>query len=55
MQDSSTATAQLVVRRLEPEIKELLRLRARDNGRSLEAEIREILREAALATLRPDP
>lgn len=42
------ATAQLVVRRLEPDVKEALRLRAIHNGRSLEAEVRLILREAVL-------
>jgi plasmid stability protein len=50
------ATAQLVVRRIAPEIKELLRLRAKHNSRSLEAEIREILHAAAMQSLRaPGP
>jgi plasmid stability protein len=39
--------AQLIVRNLDDEVKERLRARARRNGRSLEAEAREILREAA--------
>jgi plasmid stability protein len=37
--------AQLIVRRLEPEIVGALRKRAADRGRSMEAEHREILRE----------
>ncbi|MGQ0662825.1 MAG: FitA-like ribbon-helix-helix domain-containing protein [Pseudomonadota bacterium] len=37
----------LAVRNLEPELVERLRLRARRNGRSLEAEVRVILAEAA--------
>jgi plasmid stability protein len=39
--------AQLIVRKLDDGVKERLRSRARRNGRSLEAEAREILREAA--------
>lgn len=38
--------AQLVVRRLDEEVKERLRARARKHGRSLEAEARTILEEA---------
>jgi plasmid stability protein len=40
--------AQLIVRNLEDEIVKRLRLRAAQNGRSVEAEHREILREALL-------
>jgi plasmid stability protein len=39
--------AQLVVRNLEEGVKERLRRRARRNGRSMEEEAREILRNAA--------
>jgi plasmid stability protein len=39
--------AQLIVRRLGDEVKERLRARAKKHGRSLEAEAREILSEAA--------
>jgi antitoxin FitA len=41
------AMAQIVVRKLEDEVKESLRRRAARHGRSLEAEVREILRDAA--------
>jgi plasmid stability protein len=44
--------AQLLVRNLEPEIVEALKSRARTNHRSLEAEAREILSDAALAARR---
>jgi len=39
--------AQLVVRRLDDDVKERLKARARKNGRSLEAEARAILEDAA--------
>jgi hypothetical protein len=39
--------AQLVVRRLDDDVKERLRIRAKKHGRSLEAEARAILEEAA--------
>ena len=39
--------AQIVVRRLEEAVKTRLRRRARRNGRSMEEEVREILRAAA--------
>ncbi len=39
--------AQLVVRNIEDAVKERLKHRAARHGRSLEAEVREILREAA--------
>lgn len=39
--------AQLIVRRLDDEVKERLRARAKKHGRSLEAEARAILEEAA--------
>lgn len=38
--------AQLVVRNVESSVKERLRSRARRNGRSMEEEVREILRAA---------
>ena len=40
--------AQLVVRNLDEDVKEGLRRRAKGHGRSLEAEVRDILRAAAL-------
>jgi antitoxin FitA len=39
--------AQLVVRKIEESVKARLQRRARRNGRSMEAEVREILRNAA--------
>lgn len=38
--------AQLVVRKLEEEVKDQLRRRAQRHGRSVEEEVREILRDA---------
>lgn len=38
---------QILVRRLAPDVKDGLRARAKRNGRSLEAEAREVLRAAA--------
>ena len=40
--------AQFVVRQLEDEIKSRLKRRAERHGRSMEAEVREILRNAAM-------
>jgi len=40
--------AQLIVRNLEPELIHQLKLRAAQHGRSMEAEHREILRQALL-------
>ncbi len=49
--------AQILVRGLEPEVVERLKRRARDNDRSLQGEVAQILREAArrpqLADARP--
>lgn len=42
--------AQLIVRNLEEELVEALRIRAARHGRSAEAEHRELLREALLRT-----
>lgn len=42
--------AQLIVRNLENDIRDKLRAMADAHGRSMEEEIREILREAALRT-----
>lgn len=39
--------AQLVVRNLDPDVRDRLRQRAVRHGRSMEAEVREILRAAA--------
>jgi plasmid stability protein len=44
--------AQLVVRNLEESVKRRLQKRARRCGRSLEGEVREILRSAAAETMR---
>ena len=40
--------AQLIVRNLEDKVRDRLRARAEANGRSMEAEVREILRAAVL-------
>ena len=45
--------AQLVVRQLEEDLKERLKRRAKRHGRSVEAEIREILRNAVSESLTP--
>jgi plasmid stability protein len=45
--------AQLVVRDLEDEVKAHLQERAARHGRSLEAEVRDILRDAAKAEAKP--
>ncbi len=39
-------TAQLVVRNLEPDVKARLQKRAKKHGRSMEEEVRDILRDA---------
>lgn len=41
--------ATLTIRRLDPEVKERLRQRAARHGRSMEAEVREILKQALAA------
>jgi plasmid stability protein len=45
--------AQLIVRNLDEDVKERLQARARRHRRSLEAEVRDILRDAAKADERP--
>ena len=45
--------AQVVVRQLEEELKERLKRRAKLHGRSVEAEIREILRSAVTESRTP--
>ena len=45
--------AQLVVRNLDDDVKSRLRRRARRHGRSMEEEVRTILREAAMREDRP--
>ena len=45
--------AQLVVRNLEDDVKERLQARAKSKGRSLEAEVRNILTEVTSVTLEP--
>lgn len=52
MVSSAPATTALNIRGLDPALKEQLRLRAAQHGRSMEAEARAILREA-LTTTRP--
>ena len=47
--------AQLIVRNIDDDVRDKLRVLAAENGRSMEEEIREILREAALrAALRTE-
>ena len=43
----------LTVRRLDPEVKERLRVRAAQHGRSMEEEVRQILTEACAAESEP--
>ena len=43
--------AQLIVRNLDDAVKEKLKVRAAGNGRSLEAEVREVLAEVATSVL----
>jgi plasmid stability protein len=45
----------LTIRSLEDGVKQRLRVRAAQNGRSMEAEVRDILRRAASEPLRPEP
>jgi plasmid stability protein len=47
--------AQIVVRNLEEQVKSRLRRRAKRNGRSMEAEVRDILRSAANEKERSKP
>jgi antitoxin FitA len=47
--------AQLVVRNIEDEIKERLVQRARRHGRSMEEEVRVILRDAVLKEMKAEP
>jgi plasmid stability protein len=46
--------AQIVVRKLEDSVKTRLQRRARRNGRSMEEEVREILRSAAHEPEKPE-
>lgn len=48
-----TAMTQLIIRHLDPSVKTRLSARAHRNGRSLEAEVREILRVAAAEAAPP--
>ncbi len=50
MYASTDSMAQLIVRNLEDGIRDRLRALAAENGRSMEEEVREILRAAVLAT-----
>ena len=47
--------AQFIVRQLEEDLKVRLKLRAERHGRSMEAEVREILRNATSEKSRPAP
>jgi plasmid stability protein len=47
--------AQFVVRNIEESVKARLQRRARRNGRSMEEEVREILRNAANEASKPTP
>lgn len=47
--------AQMIVRNLEEEVRNRLRERAREHGRSMEAEAREILRAAVMGTREERP
>jgi antitoxin FitA len=47
--------AQLIVRNLEEDVKDRLVLRARQHGRSMEEEVRSILREAVGEDLKAAP
>jgi plasmid stability protein len=46
MSSNETATSTLMIRRVDPILKERLRVRAARNGRSMEAELRQILGDA---------
>ncbi len=45
--------ATLTIRNLEPTVKERLRVRAAKNGRSMEEEVRAILRKASAEEVKP--
>lgn len=47
--------AQLIVRNLDDEVKQRLAERARRHGRSMEQEVRDILREAVSEDTKPAP
>lgn len=46
--------ATLTIRNVEPQLKETLRVRAAKNGRSMEAELREIVRDALKGDISED-
>lgn len=46
--------ASLIIRNVEPTLKETLRVRAARNGRSMEAELREIVRNALKDDMAPE-
>ncbi len=46
--------AQLLIRRIEDDVKQKLQQRARRHGRSTEAEVREILRDAVRDDTQPE-
>lgn len=46
LNSETPAIASLIIRNVEPALKETLRVRAAKNGRSMEAELREIIRDA---------
>jgi plasmid stability protein len=53
MLNSKTPMATLTIRNVEPSIKERLRVRAAQNGRSMEAELRAIVTDAIETPTRP--
>lgn len=53
--DSSLTTTTLTVRNVERQLKEKLRIRAAQHGHSMEAELRQILRETLADDGKPEP
>jgi antitoxin FitA len=49
----STPVSSITIRNLDPGIKERLRVRAAENGHSMEAEVRQILQKALKGSERP--
>ena len=52
MPSSQASTASLTIRNLDPALKERLRIRAAEHGRSMEAEGRDILRATLAAPVK---
>jgi antitoxin FitA len=51
--ESETLMATLTIRNVDPEVQKRLRIRAAENGRSMEAELRQILKDAVGASPGP--